>query len=97
MFVDFLMSIDISNYRPSIFNSSTKDHLREMSKTPFEHFCTVLDGTDEVDNFKTLNDTWCILLKKEIFITLIVRTCIIFMNIFVMLVIILAKINTIRS
>ena len=27
LFVDFLMSIDISNYRPSVFNSSTKDHL----------------------------------------------------------------------
>ena len=29
-----------------------------MSTTPFDHFCTVLDGTDKVDNFKTLNDTW---------------------------------------
>ena len=27
LFVDFLMSIDISEYRPSIFNYSTKDHL----------------------------------------------------------------------
>ena len=27
LFVDFLMSIDISNYRPSIFDSNTKDHL----------------------------------------------------------------------
>ena len=26
LFVDFLMSIYISEYRPSIFNSSTKDH-----------------------------------------------------------------------
>ena len=90
MFVDFLMSIDISEYRPNIFQSSTKDHLREMSKTPFEHFCCILDSTDEVDGFTTLNDMWkCIILKKEISITFIVWTCITSMNIFVMHVIIL--------
>ena len=58
LFVDFLMSIDLSEYRPTIFHSSTKDHLREMSKTPFEHFCDVLDGVDEVDDFKSLNEMW---------------------------------------
>ena len=35
-----------------------------MSKTPFEHFCSVLDGTDEADCFKTLNNIWKINSKK---------------------------------
>ena len=56
MCVDYLISIDPSEYRP--INSSTKHHLREMRKTPFEHFCSVLDSTDEVDDFKTLSNTW---------------------------------------
>ena len=58
MFVDFLMSIDLSEYRPSIFHSSTKDHLQKMSKTPFEHYCDVLDGKEEVDDYKTLEEMW---------------------------------------
>ena len=51
MFVYFLISIDLSESRPRIFHSSSKDHLREMSNTPFEHFCDVLDNVDEVDDF----------------------------------------------
>ena len=61
-FVDFLMSIDLSEYRPSIFNSSIKNHLREMSKTPFEHLCSVLKS-------KILNHIMihgkCIILRRK--------------------------------
>ena len=31
LFVNFLMSFDVSEYRPCIFHSSTEDHLKEMS------------------------------------------------------------------
>ena len=68
MFVDLLMSIDLSEYRPIIFHASTKDHLREMSKTPFEHFCDVLDGKEEVDGFKTLEEMWELHRKKRKFL-----------------------------
>ena len=58
MFVDFLMSIDLSGYRPNVFHSSTKDDLRALSKTQFEHYCDVLDGKDEVVDYKTLDEMW---------------------------------------
>ena len=45
MFVGFLMSC-------------TKDQLRKMSTTPFEHFCGVLDGKEEAFGFKTFDEMW---------------------------------------
>ena len=47
--------------------SNTKAHLREISETPFEHFCDVLNGTDEIDGFNNhqMKCGECIMRKRR--------------------------------
>ena len=52
----FFCSIDVRNYKPSLFKSTVKSELRDMSKTPFELFCEALEDKSSYDGIRTLEE-----------------------------------------